>query len=213
MLDVISTSISTVGLLIQLYDRHGQAKVVEIAEYKQGLRDIVSSLHFAKSMHAVAHEVMDSQCTAIFDANLRNLGVQDFCDAYRANLGRIYEKHMKGEIGPSIAKYEALVSSSVEECPTAPFTNQFVISVGSLTQSYPRMIDAYKKLEKGIDDIDQEIEKVSMNVSDFYRFAEHYDSNREAWKSYINHHNRLLLTLADQTILSQITILDELFVV
>jgi hypothetical protein len=213
MLDVISTSISSVGLLIQLYDRHGPKKVGELEEYKSGLREIVSSLHFSKNMHAVAHELMDSQCTAIFDVNLDNIGIQDFCNAYRANLGRVYEKHMLNQVRPSLAKYESLVMDVPEQFPSSLFSNQFVGAVASLSQSYPRMIGSYKSLEEGIQIVDEGFEQVSMDISNFHKFAKAYDKNSLSWKSFISHHNRRLLTLADQTILSQITILDELFIV
>jgi len=213
MISEIGTGISTISLLLQLYSKHGKKKVKELEEYKKHLRSLVSTIYFAKSIHNLAHTIVDLNCTSIFDYEIKNIGIVDFQKAFDASFAQLLQSKMNLEINPNLPAFKSVILKEPETYQAKGFPNSFVVAVNSLNFCYPKMINSYEELR---DEISQMLDGiVNLRYEEDYeiKLFRSFDANRGKWKQYINLKNRELLTYADQTIMNGIAVLDTLFFV
>ncbi len=153
MLAEVGTTISTIGLLLQLRQGKDDKKLKEIREYKEQLRNLVSALYFSKSIHNVAHTIIDLNCADVFDCDIRNIGFLNFRKSFEASFGQILQSKMNSEVYPNLPHYKSIILDAPQKYPTEGLSGAFTSSVNSLNFSFPKMLTTYEDLHKIIDDM------------------------------------------------------------
>ncbi len=213
MITEIGTGISTIGLLLQLYSKHGEKKVRDLDEYKKHLRSLVATLYFSKSIHNLSHTIIDLDCVKIFDYDAKDIGIIDFQKAFDASFGQLLQSKMNLEISPNLSAFKATILNEPESYKTKGLPNSFNTAVNSLNYCYPKMISTYEELHDEIYKMLNGIVNLRYEPDYEVKLFHNFDSNRRRWKQYISLKNRELLTYADQTIMNGIVVLDTLFFV
>ncbi len=213
MLAEVGTTISTIGVLLQLRQNNNDRKLKEVKEYKEQLRSLVSALYFSKSIHNIAHTIIDLNCADVFDYDIRDMGFIDFRKSFEASFGQILQSKMISEIKPNLQHYKSLIFDEPKKYPCEGLSSAFTSSVNSLNYCFPKMISTYEDLHSTIDEMIDKLTHQTFSDDLELKIFKTFEDNKRKWKHYLNLNTKELMTYADQTLLNGITVLDYLFIV
>jgi len=212
-MSAVGTIISSISLLLQLYDKYGEKEAKKQPEYKKSLRYLVSTLYFSKMMHGIAHTIIDLDSTRWLEKDARDITISSIQKDFNSSLGDILRCKMNLEINPNLPRFKSLVMGKTKLYNIDGLSNNFVNAVETINAVYPKMIKTYEELYHAVYTIHQDL--IDLSSDDGFEFAilKNYSRNKVRWKHYIDIKNKDLLTYANQSILHKITILDTLFII
>lgn len=213
MLAEVGTTISTIGLLLQLRQGRDEKKLREVKEYKDQLRNLVSALYFSKSIHNLAHTILDLNCADIFSYDIREIGIIDFRRSFEASFGHFLQSRVTSEIYPNLPFFKSLILKEPEKYPIEGLSSGFIAAVNSLNYCFPKMIDNYESLHETIEEMLNKMIHLNYDEDFEYKLFKNFEENKGKWRHYIILNSKEVMTYADQTLLNGITILDSLFIV
>ncbi len=213
MLTEIGTAISSLSLLLQLYDNYQNQKIKNYGEYKSNLKLFVSSLYFSKSIHHFSHTILDLNYTDLFKKDLAEIGLLSFQNSFRTTFGYLIDTQILTTINPSLSYHKSQIMEEVKKFEIRGYSNSFISSVSALNHCYPSMITNYEELSREIIKIKEQLYEVNLETGINNKIYDTFENNKKYWGFYIEQKSRDILTFADQSIMNGITILDTLFVI